>query len=294
VREPLDDLVAFARVEVDSGDLEPWAEIVRELHVIGALGVEATYWVVKLYNGFDSLGSALRAYERWSSVNDWRGDRAPAVLDLPLTQERRGLRGGKIRRHLDDYAGHLGPDTQREWIRGALGRVSAEEDWLRLEAQLRGIYGVGRQTAFEWAEFLAKCLGVDVSAPDARLWESEGPRRALQRLYGEPNPSAAWLNERAEECRAHLAAAGVELAWVDFETVICDFNVMRDGRYYPGRHLAALREEIVEAPESFQEALSEAWERVVSPRWQTIKPGIQKALLPVYRDTGEMVEGCDG
>jgi hypothetical protein len=62
---------------------------------------------------------------------------------------------------------------------------------------------------------------------------------------------------------------------------------MRDGRYYPGRHLAALREEIDGVAESaLRAALEHAWEQVVPPEWQCIDPGIDKAKLPVYRDSG--------
>lgn len=288
--EVLDDLVVFARAMLDSGDLEPWAAILRDLRDVGALDEEGAYWSVKLYNAFDSLGSAMGARRRWPSPEAWaEADDRATVIEFPCTQERRGLRGGKVGRHLDDYVGYLAGMRQAEWISTAIVGDDPLVDFMRLEPHLRAVWGVGRQTAFEWAEFLAKVCDVPVSAPDARLWESEGPRRALQRLYGNPSPTAQWLNERAEECRAHLAEHDVVLPWEDFETVICDFNVMRDGRYYVGRHLAALREEIDEAPEDERPMLVAAWERIVPEPWREIRPGIDRALLKVYRDSGRVI-----
>ena len=71
--------------------------------------------------------------------------------------------------------------------------------------------------------------------------------------------------------------------------MICDFNVMRDGRYYPGRHLAALREEIDDLPRVDDRwQLNESWERIVPSAWRSIAPGIDKAKLTVYRDTGKI------
>jgi hypothetical protein len=148
------------------------------------------------------------------------------------------------------------------------------------------IWGVGRQTAFEWAEFLGKASNFPVHAGDAELWESEGPRRSLQKLYGNPKPSAAWLDRAATHAKNHLADNGVHLPWEDFETVICDFNVMRDGRYYVGRHLAALREEIEEIDGNDHEILMTSWRRIVPSKWQEIPPGINKEHKTIYRDTG--------
>lgn len=286
----LADLVEFARVEVASRDVEPWADILGEMHRAGDLGVEDAYWLVKLYNAFDSLGSAFGAAARWPSPAAWAtADDQDEVIQFPCTQERRNLRGGLVAKHLTSYTNMLASQSQKAWIRNGYVGGLPDLDFLVLLRRMREVWGVGRQTAFEWAEFVEKVLGVPIAAPDAQLWESEGPRRSIQRLYGEPKPSLPWLNARANECRDMLAAEGVPLTWEDFETIICDFNVMRDGRYYPGRHLAALREEIEEAPEDVRPALERAWDRVVPEEWRHIKPGIDKAMLPVYRDTGRMV-----
>lgn len=284
----LDDLAAFAAIEVQSHDLEPWAELIGALLRDGTLDREETHWLVKGYNAYDALSSAWKLVSRWSGPMEWleAPDRDDA-RQWPCTNERRNLRAGKVLIHLESYAAHLGGLTQDAWVSGGLA-PEAPDPWGALTGYLRSVWGVGRQTAFEWAEFLAKCLGVPVVAADAQLWESEGPRRALQRIYGNPKPSQSWLDERALECKEGLAERGVDLPWEDFETVICDFNVMRDGRYYPGRHLAALREEIDEVPAEDREPLERAWRSFVPEGWADIAPGIDKSLLPVYRNTGKI------
>src|SRR5262245_25389822 len=255
----LDDLVTFARIEVESGDLEPWAAVLAAL----AEPEDRAYWLVKLYNAYDDLGSAVEIARRWPTPEAWADapDRDGAA-EYPCTQERRGLRGGRVLQHLDSYVKALGPFTQREWIGTMLMGDDPEHDFVRVTTQTRAVWGVGRQTAFEWAEFLAKVCRVPITAPDAQLWESEGPRRSLQSLYGNPKPTRQWLSTRAVECRAMLADHGVPLAWEDFETVICDFHVMRAGRYYPGRHLAALREEI-DLTGADRDRLLTAWRRAI-------------------------------
>jgi hypothetical protein len=122
-------------------------------------------------------------------------------------------------------------------------------------------------------------MGWPIAAPSAMLWESEGPRRSI---------TDRQLSTAATACKQYLADRGVDVPWEDFETLICDFNVGRDGRYYPGRHLAALREEINEAPQ--HAALDAAWWQIVPEPWCRIAPGIDKLKLPVYRDTGRWID----
>lgn len=294
-QDQLRRLVEFARVEVISADVEPWAATIAELHRSGVLDVEQAHWVVKLYNAYDSLGSAFGVFHRWGSVGEWAAaaDKRDAA-DYQCTQERRNLRGGKVIRHLQSFHDALAGMSIDAWIKQPIKGDHPGRDFDRLTAWVRQVWGVGRQTAFEWAEFAGKVHNLPVDADNAQLWESEGPRRSLQRLYGNPKPTAEWLDQKARVCKEMLAVEGVELAWVDFETIICDFNVMRDGRYYPGRHLAALREEIDEMPEPWRSTLDAAWRRIIPPGWVDIAPGIDKAKMPVYRNTGAMITDAQG
>lgn len=283
------DLVEFARIERDSGDIEPWAAILRYLYEAGMVDRDEALWLVKLYNAYDSLGSAWGVFERWGSPPRWAAapDRDDAA-DFPCTQERRGLRGGRVLKHLDSYVTLLAGRTQEQWLSlGLTLNRSPQVSFTSLVAHTRAVWGVGRQTSFEWVEFLGKVVGFPVKAGHGFLWESEGPRRSLQRIFGDPNPSPATLDVWADVTRAHLAAEGVPLTWEDFETVICDFNVMRDGRYYPGRHLAAIREEVDGNP-----ILEQAFHAIVPVEWSGIAPGIDKAKMPVYRDTGTILRSA--
>ena len=288
--DTLADLAAFARIEIDSADVEPWAEMFRELRRSGFADDEQAHWLIALYNSYDSLGSAIGCYRRWPSPEMWGAapDRAEAAT-YECTQERRGLRGGKVLLRHESFLACLAGQSQHAWISQVARSDDPAENFRSVTAWMRQVWGVGRQSAFEWAEFVGKVFDLPIEAGDAQLWESEGPRRSLQRLYGNPSPSAAWLEDRARECKQYLADQGVELDWWDFETIICDFNVMRDGRYYPGRHLAAIREEIEECDEADAEVLSEAFKRFVPTEWQDIPPGIDKTKLPIYRDTGQIV-----
>lgn len=284
----LADLVTFARYEVEAADIEPWAEVLAAMRPVAGWDDERLLWAVKLYNAFDDLGSAMSVLAGCAAPVDWpRVDRG-SVARLPCSGERRNLRGGKVLQHLDSYVATLGGQSQMSWLREAVpDAADPAAAFLTLMPYLRRVWGVGRLTAFEWAEFATKVIGLPIEPPHAFLWESSGPRESLERLYGNDAPSVEWLDATAIECRAMLAANGVPLSWWDFETVICDFNVMRKGRYYPGKHLAMISEEIAGvAGRGLGALLREAFDRTVPPPWRDVPPGADKQLAQAYRDTG--------
>lgn len=297
----LDDLVTFAHLELDSADIEPWAAVLAHLHATGALDAEETAWAVKLYNATDTFGTgfaimdAARSLRGWAKVDLPERDR---IAGLPISGERRNLRGGRLLRHLDDYVARIAAwkGGQLRWLEegitlaGSRDGWSPADAWDPLNAHLRQVWGTGRLSAFEWAEFVGKTGLVKVEAPHGCLWESSGPRESLTRLYGLDPLSVTpdLLEHVAHEARDHLAANGADLPWWDFETVICDFNVMRKGRYYPGRHLGMLLDEIIDAPTVWGDSLHRAWVAVVPEPWRSITPGDRKDLRPLYRDTGRI------
>lgn len=283
----LADLVEFARIEVTSCDVEPWAMIIAAVD----LPREQKTWLMTLYNTHDDLGSAWTSMRRWPTPHHWAraADRHTAA-ELNCTQERRNLRGGRVLLRHASYVAALAGRSEEDWMLSAVRTSNPGANFRALTQHMRSVWGVGRQSAFEWAEFAGKVLDLPVDAADGQLWESSGPRRCLERLFGLVDPSPAQLDEAANVCRDYLAGEGVSLSWVDFETIICDFNVMRDGRYYPGRHLAALREEIDAQPDPADRALlNAAWDSFVPPPWRDIPPGIDPALMPLYRMTGKIV-----
>lgn len=285
----LTDLVRFARVEVASNDIEPWAEIIRAVE----LPREQKTWLMTLYNTHDDLHSAWTSMRRWPTPRAWSVSATRhTAAELNCTQERRNLRGGRVLLRHAAYVTALGHLGEEAWMWKPLSRAASPgTNFAKLTDQMRGVWGVGRQSAFEWAEFAGKVLGLPVDAADGQLWESSGPRASLEHIFDLRDQGPIQLQQAAETAREWLRGEGVELSWVDFETVICDFEVMRRGRYYPGRHLAALWDEIDTLPyEDDRELLIDAWNAVIPEPWREMPSGgIDPAKMPVYRNTGRII-----
>lgn len=285
----LNDLVKFARIEVASGDIEPWAEVIR---VVDLPRAQKT-WLATLYNTHDDLHSAWKSLRLWPTPRHWgQSENRHVAAKFNCTQERRNLRGGRVLQRHASYVTVLAGSSEETWMKAAICESSSPgESFAALTKQMRTVWGVGRQSAFEWAEFMGKVIGLPVDAADGQLWESSGPRRSLEDLFQMSDPSPAQLDDAANITRDYLYGEGVVLKWVDFETVICDFLVMRRGRYYPGRHLAALQDEIATLPdESDRDRLWSAWYQVVPYPWCDMPSGgIDDKKLAVYRDTGRIL-----
>lgn len=290
----LADLVEFARLEADTKDVAPWAVVLK--YALDHLEMDRALvqWIVTLYNTFDDYGSAFAFAEKWPSLHAWAADPfndlAADGATYPIRRERRNLHGGRVLKRLDSHAELVGDWSEELWmLEGAVGETAADR-FDALCAYLRRVWGVGRQAAFEWAEFQGKVMGHDVMAGHAFLWESQGPRRSLQRIYGNAHPTAEWLDDKAEETQELLRSEGIELELWDFETIICDFNVMRDGRYYPGRHLALLRGEINTIKDRHHwDVMNEAWHAVIPHPWNTIADEVDKDLMGAYQLTGQII-----
>lgn len=299
----IDDLVTFARIEQQSGDIEPWAATLRAHHLAdrgpksSALASERSLWMVHLYNATDDLGSAVAIARAAPYVGAWAAGKArprEVAAEVFLGQERRNLRGGRIIQRLDSYAGALTAGSQHRWIEEALvvsNRTGRFDNFNTIMPYLQHIWGVGRLAAFEWAEFLAKVGGYPIETTDGALWESSGPRQSIERLFngGEPAADRNWLSDHAQALKSYLATQGVELSWWDFETVICDFNVMRKGRYYPGKHLAMISEEIEGMPEPERSAFRAAYREVIPEGWRDLPPGADAELARSYARTGRIL-----
>lgn len=281
-------LIQFARLEQASGDIEPWAAVVGQLHAGGHLDREQAIWLTTLYNTYDDLSSAWQIMRLWPDP----AHPLPATVrdiapTLPISRERRNLYGGRILTRMVSYTARLAGGTQHQWITSGLP-VDADPHTAfdALTTYLRRVWGVGRLAAFEWAEHLAKVVAVPVHAGHGQLWESSGPRTSLQRLYHQPAPTRQWVETMAGTCRKMLSDNGVELPWWDFETVICDFNVMRSGRYYPGKHIAMIRHEIESLDGADRQLLRDALHAVIPEPWCRVPPGTDRKLQQAYRRTG--------
>jgi hypothetical protein len=293
----LADLIEFARLEVAAADIEPWAATIRAMTSRGTVGAaalapERALWLLTLYNTTDDILSALTIDAHAFSPQEWRrcppGSRR-AVANVRLSGERRNLYGGRILQRMDSYATQVGDRSQAEWFASAIfSRSEPQANFDIMMTWLRRVWGVGRLSAFEWAEFLHKIHGLPVETTDGCLWESSGPRQSLERIYGRPARGTRELTDWAHTVKAEMAAAGVPLSWWDFETVICDFNVMAKGRYYPGKHLAMISEEIAGLPDQWRPAWTAAYRSVIPTPWRDLPGGVDKELCRAYATTGRI------
>ena len=294
-RKTLDDLVVFAAIELRSGDIEPWATVLRQMHVRHLLDQEQAAWAVKLYNAYDDLCSAFTVFDRHTNAASWRyagGYDRKLADSLTIGGERRNLRGGKLTRHLDSYLMALGSSFQMPWLHEGVGGRAGGKAFESLMNHMRSqIWGTGRLAAFEWAEFTGKVLRLPVQADNGCLWESSGPRESLERIYneGKPAESQEQLDHWAEMLKHRLYRCGVDLEWWDLETVICDFNVMRKGRYYPGQHLAMIRQEIQNCPLKWQRILQQCLDDAIGAPWSRVQAGVDKGLARCYRNSGKIL-----
>ncbi len=293
----LADLVAFGRLSVEAADIEPWAATIAAMtrrDVVGAaaLSREGALWMLTLYNTTDDLLSALTIKSIADTPASWRrvGEAGrEAVAQVKVGRERRNLYGGRILRRMDEYVFRLGTQEQAAWFGEATPYPTALNNFEPAMKHLQRVWGVGRLAAFEWVEFLHKIDGLRVETGDAALWESSGPRQSLERIYARPAADRCQLTDWAWETKTHLAAEGVPLSWWDFETLVCDFNVMRKGRYYPGKHLAMLSEEIEGLPEVWRIPWRAAYDSVVPEPWRSVAPGSRRSLERHYLHSGGQI-----
>lgn len=293
--ELLKDFLIFAQAEINANDIEPWAAMFRVAYLEASSSEqEDVWWLATLYNTHDRVDSALRHYQRWPSPRVW--DRDPNKADAashelyPRATERRNLHGTAVLKRHQGYADAVAPyESPLVWLCSELEYDSPGEDFRRLTAQMRMIWGVGRQAAFEWAEFAGKVVGLPVDAADGQLYDSSGPRQSIELMYNAgAKMTEQQLNEAAEDLQARLSLEGMEVSFVDLETLVCDFKVMCNGGYFVGRHLTALKGEI-----QGNLLLESAFEKVVPPDWRAVPPGLDMdpKLRGHYKRTGEIFKG---
>lgn len=284
----LHDFVAFARAELAANDVEPWAEMFKVVYEEQLLPQEEAIWLTTLYNTYDRVDSSLGVYNRWPTPHHWAADpNREEARQFPCAQERRNLHGGKVNRRHQEYADALGDRSQLVWLAEPLEFDSLGDDFRRLSAHMRSIWGVGRQAAFEWAEFAGKCFSLPVDAADGQLYDSSGPRESIEALYNDGNKMTAdELNAAADHLQGTLAHEGLDVPFVDLETLVCDFKVMRKGGYFVGRHITALKGEI-----AGNELLEYAFAKVIPTDWASIPGGLdmEPRLRGLYKSTGHII-----
>lgn len=288
----LKDFFIYSQAELASNDIAPWADLFRVIYEEELLPRADAWWLTTLYNTYDRTDSAWRYYQRWPSLARWNVD--PRKADAashqlyPRTGERRNLHGGSVLRRLQSYSDILGEQDPLTWLCQSLDYDSPGADFATLTLQMRQVWGVGRQAAFEWAEFAGKVIGLPIDAADGQFYESSGPRQSIERMYNAGNKMTEdELNWAANDLQARLSLEGMDVPFVDLETMVCDFNVMRNGRYFVGRHLTALRGEV----QGF-EMLEYAFSKVVPKEWADVPAGLEMdpVLRKHYKTTGEIFQ----
>ena len=291
----LDDFVIFARAEVAANDVEPWAAMFKVVYEEKLLPSEEAIWLTTLYNTYDRVDSALGVHNRWPTPHHWAADDERwEACNFPCAQERRNLHGGKVIRRHQGYADLLGDLPQLEWMYQGLASPTASEgdNFRALTKHMLQIWGVGRQAAFEWAEFAGKCFSLPVDAADGQLYDSSGPRSSIEAMFnGGEKMTAPALDKAADWLRGHLAGQGVNVPFVDLETLVCDFKVMRHGGYFVGRHITALKGEI-----EGNELLMYAFNKVIPEPWAAIPGGLDMdpGLRGFYKRTGIILTSPEG
>jgi hypothetical protein len=312
---PLQHIVDFGVAMLESRDIDPIYPLLEYLYR-DRLGEtpdreERALWQTVLYVAFYNLPSALTAYREigWPETSDLKlEDRIPVahLSRLPIGTERRGLRGGMVTTYLQGYwrtvRRHGG--NQERWMQQGWGDAPPLPEWrynLFWDTWQQVKYN-GRWSAFKTAEILSTVHRFPMAAPDMRMAHCSGPREGLIWLYDldlsgmKASDRVKYLDGYGLHLRRQLADRGLPLSWEQLETVLCNFNSMRQGKYYVGHDIDELQGQI-EAATAYLHPGDEAslWKarRAVIPcrylgeggGWS----GVQHARMRVYLDEGHIL-----
>jgi hypothetical protein len=245
----LSDFILFSQRQYDCLDYDPFHPMLA--HLTARLPREAALWYSTLYMAFYNIGSAYVAFRNSDPLKP-----LPAWTDkLPVGVQRRNLRGGLVRKHLEDFSRRAQGSIHGFLTQGFSG--AALKDWSTMQDTLQSVWGNGRWGAYTLGELYQKVNKVPVLPSDIMNDGSSGPRHGLCYMYGiEPHRDVAELDQLAtqmfETVRPQIRTKIFYLptGHYDFgmlESQLCDFNSMRHGRYYIGRDIDRDQERIVKA-----------------------------------------------
>lgn len=241
----MQDFVTFTDELIGSKDIDPVYPILKEMYDLLDLGHEERLWFTFLYMGFHSLPSAAAAFAEQPKP----GPLHKGLYKLPMTMQRRNLRGGKLRSHVASYLDAIDGSTQDSWIRNGFVRGDATHNFEAFWLTSQSLWGNGRLTAYKWAEILEYVHGYEMRAPDMRLDQCLGPRRGVELVYDLLDAPTPPLNVAGDDVKARLQdGLGYELRWAEVETCLCDFAALMQGRFYIGHDVDEIEEHILDAP----------------------------------------------
>jgi hypothetical protein len=314
----LDDFARFARMSIDSGDVDPVYPVIKGL--AGTLPANKIAWLDWLHVAYYDLGSAALAYanlpiamrDGWGSFPGMLTER---ILRLPTGTERRAHRDPeRLRRHLLDTMIRAKPSSTivggvLGWLHDAvhLSLTDRRPAYLKLFEAVEAVYGNGRWAAYKTCELLAETLGQFGGAwsqcrpTDMGHAHSTGPRKGLALLRTLPVPqgsgpsAVAELDAMGEELVAFLLGEGVSATVANTETALCDFHSLARGRYYVGHDIDQLAGQLQRVCKLWY-TLTDAEAQIIDATWtsftrrfETWRDGPDPARKTIYARTGEVL-----
>lgn len=305
----IEQLAAFSREHVASGDIDPIYPVLG--HLLGESGrdSDSSLWRTFVYLAYYNIASSETALPMLMPDGEgWPEE----VLRLPTATERRGLRGGApMATHLRSLlycAADYG--SIREWVWAEVARPHSNasrvltemtrlRNWDKLDGVLTAVHGNGRWASYKAREVLWKVNGLPLNAPDTGMANSTGPRDGLALFVPEAaaiTGNAEWhiaeLEDMAWMLRDILAEAhGVDLGIEQLETCLCDFKAMAHGRFYIGHDTDHMLEQLLHPTCS-----PVARDRILEARAATLPhaylgelhgaTGVDKGRNKAFTDTG--------
>lgn len=284
----LEDYRTWHWLQVETRDLDPIYDTLRVLSDQWGLDQQQRAWLCVCHVAYYHVSVTVQMFERCPTPLDIpeteAGMEELGLLSWPTGIERRGHRTppplikhlAGLRRDLaDDPLGWLGADG---W------------DWPALNARITELQGNGRWAAYKLAEMLQKVADVPTVATDAGHRNSSGPRKGLSQLFedlpaGQDAGAIAQLDELTEELRSWVGESDV----AQIETSLCSWNSLVGGRFYLGRDIDVMQEDMshprVEQSLSLWEARRAALPSEMLGEVQGW-PGQRKELKRLYADQG--------
>lgn len=231
----VDDLAAFARLQVSSLDIDPAYPLLK--WIVRDMEQEQALWRSVVYVAYHSLPSSEAVF----SAAPEPGDNVQgAAAKLPTDVERRGLRGGTaMTLHFESWAKVLEMHGSLQGFLEEAMTGDPKESWRRMVRLIQTVRGNGRWAGYKLAEVLMKSNGWPLEPPDMGNQNSTGPRQGLALFFdvvhGNSPAAIQKLDEQGWILQDLLARRGVHIAIEELETCLCDFHAMADGRYYNGK-----------------------------------------------------------
>lgn len=294
VEQRFRDMTQFGQRQYDSRDYDPFHPLLH--HLQKGMSREHQLWSSVLFMAFYNPGSSHIAFMNSDPLKmppDW-------CFQLPVGVQRRNLRGGKIRDHLEDFikqAKYMGSlyDFLTYGMNGMF-KKSGRQNWTPLKRNVGSVWGNGRWSVYTSSELFQKVNGLPALPNEIGNDGSTGPRTGLCYLYGVEPPTGKkvvpLLDELADQlfkmvdAKVHTNLPYLPLNHYDhgmLESLLCDFNSLRKGRYYVGRDIDRDQERINGAKKTLTLLmLSRAQHKHLDAVWQARAECFERRYLGEY------------